>query len=171
VIAAVLLLVICWLSPWVQPCSIRWKQRFAIGMRGVARPRHHRARRVDRCGCFGGARHAGGSGRAGPDHCGRGAGEAIPNARVVFSGGSPNLVSNDAREADFATALFESFAVSKERLTMERRSRNTQENAEFSKALAAPKSGERWLLVTSAYHMPRASACSERPDLMSRLIL
>jgi len=39
---------------------------------------------------------------------------------------------------------------------MERGSRNTQENAEFSKALAAPKNGERWLLVTSAYHMPRS---------------
>ena len=39
---------------------------------------------------------------------------------------------------------------------MERRSRNTQENAEFSKALAAPKAGERWLLVTSAFHMPRS---------------
>jgi uncharacterized SAM-binding protein YcdF (DUF218 family) len=30
------------------------------------------------------------------------------------------------------------------------------ENAEFSRALAAPKPGERWLLVTSAFHMPRA---------------
>ena len=39
---------------------------------------------------------------------------------------------------------------------MERRSRNTLENAEFSRALAAPKPGERWLLVTSAYHMPRS---------------
>ena len=39
---------------------------------------------------------------------------------------------------------------------MERRSRNTQENAEFSKALVNPKDGERWLLVTSAYHMPRS---------------
>ena len=39
---------------------------------------------------------------------------------------------------------------------MERRSRNTQENAEFSKALVAPKEGERWLLVTSAFHMPRS---------------
>jgi uncharacterized SAM-binding protein YcdF (DUF218 family) len=39
---------------------------------------------------------------------------------------------------------------------MERRSRNTQENAEFSKALATPTSSERWLLVTSAYHMPRS---------------
>ncbi len=39
---------------------------------------------------------------------------------------------------------------------MERRSRNTSENAEFSKALVSPKPGERWLLVTSAYHMPRS---------------
>ncbi len=40
---------------------------------------------------------------------------------------------------------------------MESRARNTEENAEFSKALAAPKNGERWLLVTSAYHMPRSA--------------
>jgi uncharacterized SAM-binding protein YcdF (DUF218 family) len=79
-----------------------------------------------------------------------------PNARIVFSGGSANLVSNDAREADFAGAIFESLGIDKSRLIMERRSRNTQENAEFSKMIAAPKAGERWLLVTSAFHMPRA---------------
>lgn len=80
----------------------------------------------------------------------------FPNARVVFSGGSANLISNDAREADYAGTIFESLGVAKSRLTMERRSRNTQENAEFSKALVAPKQGERWLLVTSAFHMPRS---------------
>jgi uncharacterized SAM-binding protein YcdF (DUF218 family) len=79
-----------------------------------------------------------------------------PNARIIFTGGSANLMSDDAREADYATEIFESLGISKERLTMERRARNTQENAEFSKAIAAPKSGERWLLVTSAYHMPRS---------------
>jgi uncharacterized SAM-binding protein YcdF (DUF218 family) len=79
-----------------------------------------------------------------------------PNARIVFSGGSANLISNDAREADFAGAVFESLGISKSRLTMERASRNTLENAEFSKALVAPKDGERWLLVTSAFHMPRS---------------
>ena len=79
-----------------------------------------------------------------------------PNARIVFSGGSANLVSNDAREADFAGAIFESLGISKSRLIMERHSRNTVENAEFSKALVAPKQGERWLLVTSAFHMPRS---------------
>jgi uncharacterized SAM-binding protein YcdF (DUF218 family) len=79
-----------------------------------------------------------------------------PNARVVFSGGSASLISNDAREADFAGAIFESLGVDKSRLTMERRSRNTKENADFSRALVAPKEGERWLLVTSAFHMPRS---------------
>ena len=79
-----------------------------------------------------------------------------PNARVVFSGGSANLLSNDAREADFAGAIFESLGVEKSRLIMERASRNTQENALFSKALVKPKDGERWLLVTSAFHMPRS---------------
>ena len=80
-----------------------------------------------------------------------------PKARIVFSGGSANLISDDsAKEADYALSVFESLGIARDRLTMERRSRNTQENAEFSKALASPKAGERWLLVTSAFHMPRS---------------
>jgi uncharacterized SAM-binding protein YcdF (DUF218 family) len=79
-----------------------------------------------------------------------------PNVRIIFSGGSGNLISNDAKEADYASEVFENLGIPKQRLTMERRSRNTLENAEFSKAIAEPKSGERWLLVTSAFHMPRS---------------
>lgn len=80
-----------------------------------------------------------------------------PNARILYSGGNANLVSDDAsREADYAVAVFESLGISKDRLMLDRRSRNTFENAEFSKAIAVPKNGERWLLVTSAYHMPRS---------------
>jgi uncharacterized SAM-binding protein YcdF (DUF218 family) len=80
-----------------------------------------------------------------------------PNARIVFSGGSANLVSGtSAREADYVVSVFERLGIAGNRLNMERGSRNTQENAEFSKALVAPKAGERWLLVTSAYHMPRS---------------
>ena len=81
---------------------------------------------------------------------------AYPNARIIFSGGSANLISNDAREADFAAAIFEGLGIAKSRLIMERRSRNTLENAEFSRDLANPKPGERWLVVTSAFHMPRS---------------
>jgi uncharacterized SAM-binding protein YcdF (DUF218 family) len=79
-----------------------------------------------------------------------------PGARVIFTGGSANLIFNEAKEADFAAEIFEALGIDKTRLIMERRSRNTYENAVFSKALVAPKPGERWLLVTSAYHMPRA---------------
>lgn len=80
-----------------------------------------------------------------------------PNARIIYSGGNANLVSDDtSKEADYAGAVFESLGISRDRVMLERRSRNTFENAEFSKAIAAPKNGERWLLVTSAYHMPRS---------------
>jgi len=79
-----------------------------------------------------------------------------PKARIIFSGGSANLIDGGAREADYAAAIFERLGVAKDRLILERRSRNTMENAEFSKELAAPKNGERWLLVTSAFHMPRS---------------
>jgi uncharacterized SAM-binding protein YcdF (DUF218 family) len=79
-----------------------------------------------------------------------------PKARLIFTGGSANLISNEAKEADYAVELFEGLGVSRNRLEIERRARNTRENAEFSLAVAAPKSGERWLLLTSAYHMPRS---------------
>ena len=80
-----------------------------------------------------------------------------PKARVIYSGGNANLLFDDsAKETDYALSVFTGLGISRERLLMEGRSRNTQENAEFSKALAAPKNGERWLLVTSAYHMPRS---------------
>ena len=80
-----------------------------------------------------------------------------PNARILYSGGNANLIADDsAKEADYAMSVLESLGIARERVTMERRSRNTQENAEFSKAIAKPSDGERWLLVTSAFHMPRS---------------
>ena len=83
--------------------------------------------------------------------------QRYPNARIVYSGGDAKLVSDGApKEADYAVAVFESLGISRDRVMPERRSRNTWENGEFSKAIAAPKDGERWLLVTSAYHMPRS---------------
>ena len=86
-----------------------------------------------------------------------------PNARIVFSGGNANLVGDSsAKEADYALAVLEALGVPKERLTAERLSRNTIENAEFAKAVAKPKEGERWLLVTSAYHMPRSMGLFRR---------
>jgi uncharacterized SAM-binding protein YcdF (DUF218 family) len=79
-----------------------------------------------------------------------------PQARIIYSGGTGRFISGKGVEAEIAAGLFESIGLPRDRLILEGRSRNTVENAEFSLALAAPKPGERWLLVTSAYHMPRA---------------
>lgn len=85
-----------------------------------------------------------------------------PEARIVFTGGSNAVVYDGATEADLAAQVFESFGVPRERLVFEGRSRNTVENARFTRDLVTPKKSERWLLVTSAYHMPRAVGCFRR---------
>ncbi|PJG54475.1 hypothetical protein CVM73_14665 [Bradyrhizobium forestalis] len=79
-----------------------------------------------------------------------------PNARIVFTGGTANLVSTEAKEADYSAPILENLGIAKERLILERNSRNTWENAIFTRKLVSPKPGERWLLVTSAFHMPRS---------------
>ena len=79
-----------------------------------------------------------------------------PGARVVFTGGRANLTAGGLTEADFVVRFFEKLGVSRDRVIVERESRNTAENAAFTRQLVMPKAGERWLLVTSAMHMPRA---------------
>jgi uncharacterized SAM-binding protein YcdF (DUF218 family) len=80
----------------------------------------------------------------------------FPDARIIFAGGSGALVGDEEPEAPTAVAELEALGVARERVTAEEQSRNTVENAVFSRLLADPKPGERWLLVTSAHHMPRA---------------
>ncbi len=80
-----------------------------------------------------------------------------PQAKIVFTGGGANLLTplRDT-EADGARMLFAGLGFPSDRLVFEDRSRNTRENAAFTRQLVDPKPGERWLLVTSAWHMPRA---------------
>jgi len=78
------------------------------------------------------------------------------NARIIFSGGSAAFIGEGGVEAAFAIQEFEALGIPHERITAEEQSRNTVENAVFSQLLAQPKPGEHWLLITSAYHMPRA---------------
>lgn len=82
-----------------------------------------------------------------------------PQARLVFTGGSGLVRNTTYTEADVARALFESLGVDQARMIYENASRNTWENALYSKKLVDPKPGETWLLVTSAWHMPRSVGC------------
>jgi uncharacterized SAM-binding protein YcdF (DUF218 family) len=80
-----------------------------------------------------------------------------PTARLVFAGGSVNLLSDVTwTEAGEAGRFYRQMGISEDRMTLEDTSRNTFENARNVARLIAPKPGERWLLVTSAYHMPRS---------------
>jgi uncharacterized SAM-binding protein YcdF (DUF218 family) len=86
----------------------------------------------------------------------------FPQARIAFTGGTNLLVLTAAGESVTAGRLLEALGVDKARLTLEGRSRDTYENAVFTKQLVNPAPGERWLLVTSAWHMPRAMGCFRR---------
>lgn len=84
---------------------------------------------------------------------------AYPSARIVYSAGDASLTGNFVAEADFVYPLLDTLGIPRERVVLEAASRNTAENAAFTKELAKPKPGERWLVVTSAFHMPRAIGC------------
>jgi uncharacterized SAM-binding protein YcdF (DUF218 family) len=85
----------------------------------------------------------------------------FPKARIVFTGGTISFKGDKDPETGAVSAelFFRELGLPKERLILEPKARNTRENALFTKELVKPKPGERWLLVTSAWHMPRSIGC------------
>jgi uncharacterized SAM-binding protein YcdF (DUF218 family) len=79
-----------------------------------------------------------------------------PNAKLVFAGGGPMLRGGSFREADASREVMIWIGMDTSRVIFERESRNTFENVVNAKALVHPAPGEVWLVVTSAFHMPRA---------------
>jgi len=79
---------------------------------------------------------------------------AYPEAKLVISGGG--LSPGNEPEAVSGARFFSAFGIPENRMVLEGASRNTGENAELTRRLLDPAPGETWLLVTSAFHMPRA---------------
>ena len=83
----------------------------------------------------------------------------FPDAQVIFAGGSGRLTDaftlTDS-EASLARRVFLEQGLAEDRLIFEGESRNTSENARFAFAAVAPRPDQHWVLVTSAFHMPRA---------------
>lgn len=79
-----------------------------------------------------------------------------PEAKVVFTGGVGGFITGGTDAAGPVGQLLQDYGIAPERIVLEGRSRNTHENALFTKELVQPKPDEQWVLVTSAYHMPRA---------------
>ncbi len=80
---------------------------------------------------------------------------AFPEAQIVFSGGNgpPGLT-----EADVAARAFAAMGLDPQRVIYENEARNTYESAIYLHRFITPEPGETWLLVTSAFHMPRSVA-------------
>jgi uncharacterized SAM-binding protein YcdF (DUF218 family) len=89
--------------------------------------------------------------------------EQYPGLPVIFSGGKGELFDDpaDETEAELARRFFAGFKIEPPRLILEGRSRNTLENAMFTAELLHPQPNQRWILVTSAFHMARAKALFE----------
>ena len=85
-----------------------------------------------------------------------------PTARLVFTGGSGDIVQGVSNEAEYARTLLGDLGLPPERVTFETTSRTTEENALNTAALMHPQPGERWVLLTSAAHMPRAVGAFRR---------
>lgn len=81
-----------------------------------------------------------------------------PDARIIFNGGAGSLLGERSTEADEVRRLIANYGLSPDRIQFDNRSRTTYENAlEARKFVTSGQSG-RWLLVTSAWHMPRSMA-------------
>jgi uncharacterized SAM-binding protein YcdF (DUF218 family) len=85
-----------------------------------------------------------------------------PTARLIFTGGAGNFLEQEPAEAIGVRKFWLDLGGPADRMTFEAKSRNTWENALFTRDLVKPQPDETWLLVTSAWHMPRAMGIFRR---------
>ncbi|MFW1677576.1 YdcF family protein [Pontibacter sp. JAM-7] len=81
--------------------------------------------------------------------------EQYPDTPVIFTGGSGSMLQQTYKGGDAVAQWLATLGLA-DRVQIERESRNTFENAVFSRRLLADESQGPWLLVTSAFHMPRS---------------
>ncbi len=76
--------------------------------------------------------------------------------KILFTGGSGILFQQDFSEAYFANKFFKDFEIPTEDLILENKSKNTFENALYTKEILDILGKNRIILVTSAFHMKRS---------------
>ncbi|TXB68892.1 YdcF family protein [Phaeodactylibacter luteus] len=86
--------------------------------------------------------------------------------KILITGGQGSLTQEHPAEAQAVRPFLETMGVRAEDILLEPRSRNTHENALFSKQLIDSLSIEGpFLLLTSAWHLPRARRCFEKAGM------
>ena len=79
-----------------------------------------------------------------------------PEAKLALVSGEGNFFPVGYSEARATRSFVVEEGIVPARILLEERSRSTHENAIYTKELFRPAPGEIWVLVTSAYHMPRS---------------
>lgn len=79
-----------------------------------------------------------------------------PDAKLALIGGEGAFIPVGFAEARANKTFVLEEGIPPSRVILEDRSRSTHENALYAKDLLRPGPEETWVLVTSAYHMPRA---------------
>jgi len=87
---------------------------------------------------------------------------------VVISGGSGSLLKKYSTEAEEVKKILLQAGIPENHILYEDKSRNTHENARYTKALLQQHpSLQRLLLVTSAFHIKRAHGCFEKQGIQT----
>jgi uncharacterized SAM-binding protein YcdF (DUF218 family) len=87
--------------------------------------------------------------------------------KILLSGGTSRIIGEKRSEATAVLPFIVNMGVRKSDIIIEAESRNTYQNAKYSSDLLkkhAPYG--RYLLITSAFHMNRASACFEKQKVV-----
>ncbi len=85
-----------------------------------------------------------------------------PDAVHLFTGGTGSLTRQEYKSTDVVRQLFRDLGLDASKIIFESDSRNTYENGKYSRELINPKAGEIWVLITTAWHMPRAVGVFEK---------
>jgi uncharacterized SAM-binding protein YcdF (DUF218 family) len=80
----------------------------------------------------------------------------FPEAIVLYSGGKVGIAPVEQVAFEVGPDILRQLGLPEDRLIIEGRSRTTAENAVLSRALVPDGATGTWILITSAYHMPRA---------------
>ena len=80
----------------------------------------------------------------------------FPNAKLVFAGGSGQMRGQEYKEPYTARMFFEQLGLDVSKVVFESKSRHTGESSALSYEMVKPDADEKWILIGTAYRMPRA---------------
>jgi uncharacterized SAM-binding protein YcdF (DUF218 family) len=90
--------------------------------------------------------------------------------KIILTGGSGKLFGDKYGEAEYVAPFLKTLGLPDSAIIIENTSRNTWENAVFSKQIVdSLQKNATCLLVTSALHMPRSKACFDKAGLATTI--